>query len=309
MLRRIALALAAGLLMGCGGGEGSGSADPGPAAVPAEAEVPTPEEAARMEAEALALPMDEDEPAAAAAVATDSTHATLSALADWVLELPVSSAGLPSGTPMSIPVAAIIAGNPAPPSFLSTHFRVVGQSLRFSASPYGALTSSAAGGARCEAKQVGTSRWNPLKGRHRLQLRQTLAATPAGRSPGVVLGQVHDDENLIMIKYQGPAAARGTKEDVGTLRVEFNHRDPAGIMVMDAQYRVGTAFGVTLEVADGVATVTYVKGSVTRRFTHGLKPAGGSAYFKVGVYPQRHRTGDPAHTGSATVMVSEVVVR
>ena len=221
MLRRIALALAAGLLMGCGGGEGSGSADPGPAAVPAEAEVPTPEEAARMEAEALALPMDEDEPAAAAAVATDSTPATLSALADWVLELPVSSAGLPSGTPMSIPVAAIIAGNPAPPSFLSTHFRVVGQSLRFSASPYGALTSSAAGGARCGERPQPLEAAGCAFGQHDAQfalepqqlLADALALDAARRESGDQFTE--DRRQGLDVRHVGVAVGGGSAGSAG----------------------------------------------------------------------------------------------
>lgn len=319
MFRSGLIVLAISLLPGCGGGDdstsnsdtttaGSLSADESGTDRLALADV------ARLENEARALP-DTIEPAEGTAAPPDralqaaTVPAILKTFESWVLELPVNASGQPSGDPKEIAVASVISGNPPVPTFVSKYFKVVGTSLQFTASPYGAMTSNAAGGARCEVKQAKANRWNPLTDTRSMQLKQTLTATPAGKYPNVVVGQVHDDENLVLIKYYGPANAKGNASDTGSMKVEFNHADPSGVMVLDSQYKVGTAFSVTIKIDKGTATVTYAKSTTTKTFSKALTPTGGYAYFKAGVYPQKHKTGNPSYTGSATILISSATLK
>jgi hypothetical protein len=318
MFRSSLVVLAISLLTGCGGGDDSTrSSDTTTAGSLSADETGTDRlalaDVIRLENEARALPdsIDQTDGAAAPpdrALQAATVPAILKAFDSWILELPVNASGQPTGDPQEIAVAAVISGNPPVPTFVGQYFKVVGSSLQFTASPYGALTSSSAGGARCELKQAKANRWNPLTQTRSMQLKQTLTSTPAGKSPDVVVGQVHDDENLVLIKYYGPVSAKGNSSDTGTMKVEFNHADPSGIMVLDSQYKVGSAFSVTIKVDKGTATVTYAKGTTTRIFSKVLKPTGGDAYFKAGVYPQKHKTGNP-YTGLATVLISSATFK
>lgn len=320
MFRSSLIVLAISLLAGCGGGDDStSSSDTTTAGTLSADETGTDRlalaDVARLENEARALP-DTIEPAEGTAAPPDralqaaTVPAILKTFESWVLELPVNASGQPSGDPKEIAVASVISGNPPVPTFLSKYFKVVGTSLQFTASPYGAMTSSAAGGARCEVKQAKANRWNPLTGTRSMQLKQTLTATPAGKYPNVVLGQVHDKkENLILIKYYGPAIAKGNTSDTGTLKVEFNFRDSSGVKVLDSQYKVGTAFSITIKVDKGMGTVTYIKGTTTKTFSHALKTTEEEAYFKAGVYPQQQQAGNAPYTGSATVLISSATFK
>lgn len=310
------------LLAACGGGGNSGdTGDTEESAADTEIAPLSLAAAESLEAQALGLPdyVEDGDPVAAGTPSdtgkariqatptpTTTTPRLLSTFASWVLELPVSASGSLSsnGPPHSLAVATLISGNPAPPDFLPRYFTTQSASLRFTAPPYGVLTSSAAGGARCELKQVSPARWNPMKGTHTMALTQTLTQTPRGRQPRVIVGQVHDSENLVLIKYYGPTSATGTKADTGKLQVEFNHGDPTGVEILDAAFKPETPFKVTIKIVDGQATVTYVKSNFQKKASRMLKPTGGDAYFKVGVYPQKHKAGDPMLAGAAELLLT-----
>lgn len=268
------------------------------------------EEVHRSEAEALALASTDEETLSAPERAKTQAAAVglLKSFAAWTLELPVNDSGALSGTAHSLPVSQVIAGK-APP-FVKTYFAEQSKELVFHAPVKGAQTPNA-GGPRSELKETQGTRWNPRSGMHSMTLNQKLSETPKGTSPRVVIGQVHDEEeNLILVKYYGPKNANGSS-DTGTIQVEFNHSSSAWskTYTLDGKYKLTTPFEVSIRIQNNKGYVSYSKNGMGTpvSFEQTLYPQGATAYFKVGAYTQKG-SPDQKLSGRSKVIVSTATI-
>jgi Alginate lyase len=226
---------------------------------------------------------------------------------DWQLELPVDSTGGTTGKPavLNWPFTGMAA------SLLKNHLTIANRAITVRASPWGAVTSPLAGGARCEFKQATAVRWDPATASRSLQLTLTISRLPAAASAStraaMHVAQVHDgQENLIMVTARTRPGGKGAAKETGSLTVTFNHGGSA--VDLDTGFVVGDTVDITLSCRAGQGTVSlrnHRSGhSATRSAT--LTPLDHSGFFKVGAYPQRLNAA--AKTSAGVVVIKALTV-
>lgn len=135
--------------------------------------------------------------------------------------------------------------------------------------------------------------WSSTEGTHTMFIDQVITALPLGDKPELVAGQIHDEnDDVIVIRLEG-----------NTLYVNV---DGENVLVLDPEYQLGKRFTIKFEVSEGQTRV-YYNGSKTPIFILDKEYFG--AYFKAGAYPQSNcdTVGSPKLCNKKNI--GEVVIR
>jgi hypothetical protein len=154
--------------------------------------------------------------------------------------------------------------------------------------PAGGVTTENSNYPRSELREMdGTEHaaWSSTTGTHVLDVRQAITEVPPVK-PDVVAAQIHDgDDDILQIRLEG-----------STLAVQYD--DGEKQVVLDDDYRLGTAYDIRIVVSDGRIAVFHngeQKADIAQR--------GIGWYWKVGVYTQSN-----AERGDRPDAAGEVVV-
>lgn len=132
--------------------------------------------------------------------------------------------------------------------------------------------------------------WSNVRGRHTMIVRQAVTHLPE-KKPEVVTAQIHDDsDDIVMVRLHG-----------NYLFVEADGED---IGVLDADYRLGTPYTVTITAEDSKIKVFY---NNILKVTYDKD--GSDYYFKAGCYTQTNTDkGDRRDAYGEVIIYSLYVV-
>lgn len=176
-------------------------------------------------------------------------------LSKWKLTLPTPLGG---NTPAEIdPI-----GNFEQPPYFD---RILGAIL-FRAPVTGATTPNSKY-PRSELREMDPKAWSTKAGTHEMVIEQAITALP-GEKPHVVAGQIHDAyDDVIMVRLEGNRL--------------FAESDGDEVGLLDADYKLGTRFRVSLRTSPSDISVFY---NGVRKAT--LIGSWTGCYFKAGCYTQ-----------------------
>jgi hypothetical protein len=156
--------------------------------------------------------------------------------------------------------------------------------------PAGGVTTENSNYPRSELREMdGTEHaaWSSTVGTHVLEVRQAITEVPPVK-PEVVAAQIHDgDDDILQIRLEGPTLA-------------VHHSDGDEQVVLDEDYRLGTAYDIRIVVSGGRIAVFH-----NGEQKADIAQSGTGWYWKVGVYTQSSpRNGDRPDAAGAVVVHS-----
>jgi poly(beta-D-mannuronate) lyase len=161
--------------------------------------------------------------------------------------------------------------------------------------PVGGVTTGHSSYPRSELREMTSdgrdeAGWNSARGRHVMTLDQAITATPRAK-PHVVAGQIHDaEDDVVMIRLEG--------------RRLFVESDGDDVGVLDADYRLGTRFTVSVVASRHGVAIVY-----NRHRTIRVDRAGRGWYFKAGCYPQSNPDRGDRPSAFGEVVIYAITVR
>jgi hypothetical protein len=201
-------------------------------------------------------------------------------LDNWYLTLPTGSAGSPDTVKQ-----------PNLASYSSDYFELnqARDGVVFTANAGGTTTKNSKY-PRSELREMSGSEmasWSNESGTHTLTTRQAVIALPPAK-PEIVTAQIHGgDDDVMQVRLEGT-------------RLLVQYADGKSEIVMDPNYRLGTAFDVKIVAAEG-RVVVYYNGAAKAE----INQSGSGWYFKSGSYLQSNTSkGDQASAAGSVVIYS-----
>jgi len=213
--------------------------------------------------------------------ATEARIAAVIDPGDWYLTLPTGRKGHPDTIEM-----------PDLADYSSSYFRPDDDSIVFTANA-GGVTTSGSSYPRSELREMNGSKlasWSATRGTHTLTARQAVTALPKAK-PEVVTAQIHDSSDDVMeIRLEG-----------SRLSAQLNNGKTD--ITLDAKYKLGTTYDLTITAANGRIRVYYNGAKKVD-----LAKSGSGWYFKAGSYVQSNTSKGDKAGAVGTVVVYRLAV-
>ena len=204
-------------------------------------------------------------------------------LKNWYLTLPSGSSGDPDTVEQ-----------PKLASYTSKFFRLndTRDGVAFTA-PAGGTTTENSHYPRAELREMNGSAkaaWSNTRGTHTMTARQAITALPKAK-PEIVSAQIHGgDDDVMQVRLEGS-------------KLVAQYDDGKSEIVMDPNYKLGTAFDVKIVAAGGRVRVSY--NGVQKAE---IKQAGSGWYFKSGSYLQSNTSKGDKPNAEGTVVIYSLKV-
>lgn len=217
-------------------------------------------------------------------------------LLNWKLTLPVGT----KDKPVEVKQKALAKFKDA------LHFYVRGPGVVFQA-PVNGVTTPNSHYPRSELREMranGTQNadWSNRSGAHDMRLVLAITRLPDKRDradkPGVVCGQIHDDEDdVVMVRLRGT-----------TLTAEMSKGKGQGSVshLLDSNYRLGTKFYLRMIADRDGVRVRYQKSGTTKVIEQKINRVFTGGYFKAGCYTQANSSNG---TGYGEVIIYDLDVK